>query len=83
VAAHIIHTAIEAVDGNTSDKNKLREAMRAVKFDAPRGPFRFTPETQSPTHNVYIREVTEIGGRITNKVIHTIPEVPEPARRPI
>ncbi|CAB3807053.1 hypothetical protein LMG28614_06529 [Paraburkholderia ultramafica] len=83
VAAHIMHTAIEAVDGDTSDKNKLREAMRAVKFLAPRGPFRFTPETQSPTHNVYIREVAEIGGRITNKVIHTISEVPEPARRPI
>jgi len=83
VAARIMHAAIEAVDGNTSDKNKLREAMRAVKFEAPRGPFRFTPETQSPTHNVYIREVAEIGNRITNKVIYTFPEVPEPAKRPI
>lgn len=82
VAARILHTAIEAVDGNAGDRSKLREAMRAVKFDAPRGPFRFTPETQSPTHNVYIRQVEEIDGRITNKVIHTAREVPEPAKRP-
>ncbi|MDT8843625.1 ABC transporter substrate-binding protein [Paraburkholderia fungorum] len=83
VAARTMHMAIEAVGGDTSDKNKLRAAMRAVRFDAPRGPFRFTPETQSPTHNVYIREVAEIDGRITNKVIYTVPEVPEPAKLPI
>jgi branched-chain amino acid transport system substrate-binding protein len=83
VAARILHAAIEAVDGNTGDKNKLREAMRAVKFEAPRGPFRFTPETQSPTHNVYIREVVEVDGRITNRVIHTVREVAEPAKRPL
>lgn len=82
VAARVLHAALEAVDGDTSDKNKLREAMRAVKFDAPRGPFRFTPETQSPAHNVYMREVVEMNGRITNKVIHTVPDVPEPPKRP-
>ncbi|MDH0686345.1 ABC transporter substrate-binding protein [Achromobacter animicus] len=82
VAARVLHAAIEAVDGNTSDKNKLRAAMRAVKFEAPRGPFRFTPETQSPAHNVYIREVAEVNGRVTNKVIHTVRDVPEPPKRP-
>jgi branched-chain amino acid transport system substrate-binding protein len=82
VAARVLHAAIEATDGNTSDKNKLREAMRAVKFEAPRGPFRFTPETQSPTHNIYVRQVAEVNGRIANKVIYTAREVPEPAKRP-
>jgi branched-chain amino acid transport system substrate-binding protein len=82
VAARIIHAALEAVDGNTTDKDKLRAAMRAVKLDAPRGPFRFNPDTQSSIHNVYIREVAEINGRITNKVIHTIPDAAEPSKRP-
>lgn len=83
VAARIIHAALEAVDGNTSDKNKLREAMRNVKFEAPRGPFRFNPVTQSPIHNVYIREVAEVDGRITNKVVHVIKEVAEPDKKPV
>ena len=78
IAAMIIHTTLQAVDGNTQDKEKLRAAMRAVKLNAPRGPFRFNPVTQGPIHNVYIREVADVGGRITNKVIHTVPEVVEP-----
>ena len=83
VAARVLHLSLEAVDGNAEDKNKLREAMRAVKFNAPRGPFRFTPETQGPTHNIYIREVAEINGRLTNKVIATFKDVPDPPTRPV
>jgi branched-chain amino acid transport system substrate-binding protein len=56
--------------------------MIAVRLNAPRGPFRFNAATQSPTQNVYIREVAEIDGRIANKVIHTIQSVQEPANRP-
>lgn len=81
VAARIIHLALEAVDGNSADKDKLREAMRQIRLDAPRGPFRFNEETQSPIHNVYIREVADVDGRLTNKVIHTFPNVIEPPRR--
>lgn len=83
VAAKVLHAALEAVDGNTSAKDKLRAAMRAVKLEAPRGPFSFNPNTQSPVHNVYIREVAEINGRIANKVIHTIHKVAEPALKPV
>ena len=59
VAARCMHEALRPVDGNTQDKDKLRAAMLAVKFNAPRGPFRFNPITQSPIHNIYIREVAE------------------------
>jgi branched-chain amino acid transport system substrate-binding protein len=78
IAAMILHQAIQAVDGNTQDKDKLRAAMVAVKINAPRGPFRFNPQTQGPIHNVYIREVAEVDGRITNKVVQTYKEVAEP-----
>ena len=78
VAAQIFEAAIKAVDGNTQDKDRLRGAMLAVRLDAPRGPFRFNPITQSPIQNVYIREVAQVGGRITNKVIATYPNVKEP-----
>jgi branched-chain amino acid transport system substrate-binding protein len=66
------------VNGNTQDKDKLRAAMLAVKINAPRGPFRFNQQTQGPIHNVYIREVAEVDGRITNRVVQTFKEVAEP-----
>jgi branched-chain amino acid transport system substrate-binding protein len=82
VAAMILQAALAAVDGNTQDKDKLRTAMRALELKAPRGPFKFNPVTQSPIQNVYIREVAEVEGRITNKVLHTIPNAVEPATKP-
>jgi branched-chain amino acid transport system substrate-binding protein len=33
-------------------------------------------------HNIYIREVAEVQGRIANKVIATINDVREPDRKP-
>jgi len=83
VCALILHQALQAVDGNTQDKDKLRTAMRALQLKLPRGPFRFNEITQSPIQNVYIREVAEIDGRIANKVIHTVPNVVEPPTKTI
>lgn len=82
VAARCIHAALTALDGNTQDKEKLSAAMLAVRFNAPRGPFRFNPVTHNPIHNVYIREVADLQGRIANKVIATIPDVREPDTKP-
>jgi len=82
VAARCIHESLTAIDGNTQDKDRMRGAMLAMRFNAPRGPFRINPITQGPIHNIYIREVAEVGGRITNKVLTTIRDVREPDRRP-
>ena len=81
IAARILEAALKAVDGNTQDKDKLRAAMLAVKLNAPRGPFAFNQQTQGPVHNVYIREVAEVDGRITNRVIHTYNNVTEPSTK--
>lgn len=81
VAARCLHDALTATGGNTQDFAKLRAAMLAVKFNAPRGPFSFNPATQGPIHNIYIREVVELDGRIANKVIATVNDVREPATR--
>jgi len=78
VAATVLARAAEAVDGDTGDKDKLAAAMVAVAFDAPRGPFRFDPVTHNPIQNIYIREVAEIDGRLTNKVIATVENVRDP-----
>ena len=82
VAARCIHESLTAIDGNTQDKDKMRGAMLAMRFTAPRGPFRINPVTQGPIHNIYIREVAQVDGRIANKVLATIKDVREPDRKP-
>jgi branched-chain amino acid transport system substrate-binding protein len=81
VAAQVLQAAIQTVNGDTQNKDKLRDAMRVIRLDAPRGPFRFNPATQSPIQNVYIREVAEVDGRITNRVVQTYKDVVEPATK--
>ena len=82
VTAEVIARALEATGGDTSDKTKLAAAVSAVSFNAPRGPFRFDPVTHNPIQNVYIREVAEIDGRITNKVLATIKDARDPGVKP-
>ncbi len=43
----VVTEALNATQGDTSNKSKLQDAIRAVEFDAPRGLFRFDPETQN------------------------------------
>ena len=82
VAARCIHDMLTRIDGNTQDREKMRAAMLATQFNAPRGPFPFNTATQNPVHNVYIREVAELDGRVANKVIATVRDVREPATKP-
>jgi len=80
-AALVLDAAITAAGGNVADKDRLAEAMAHVRFDAPRGPFRFDPEVHHPIQNVYICEVQEIDGRIADKDIATIREVRDPGKK--
>lgn len=45
------------------------------KFEAPRGAFKFDPETQNVMFNTYIRKTEKINSQLANTVIKTIPEV--------
>ncbi len=78
VTMQVISDAVKVVGGDTSNKDKLAEAVVAVKFDAPRGPFSFDPVTHNVIENVYVREVTKIDGRLTNKVIATFEALKDP-----
>lgn len=71
VAAKVIGEALKATKGNTSDKKKLLAAIKAVKFEAPQGPFRFS-QYQNVIFNTYIREVKKVNGEYQNIVIDTI-----------
>jgi branched-chain amino acid transport system substrate-binding protein len=82
VTARVISDALKATDGDTSNKDKLAEAVGAVKFGAPRGPFSFDPVTHNPIMNMYVREVAKVDGRLTNKVIGTFKDVRDPGVKP-
>jgi branched-chain amino acid transport system substrate-binding protein len=82
VAAQVLDLSLRATDGDASDKQRLADAMAKVSFKAPRGPFRFDPVTHNVIHNVYITEIAEIEGRLTNKVIATLPDIKDPGVKP-
>lgn len=82
VAAVAIAEALKATDGDTSNKDKLAEAMVKVKFNAPRGPFRFDPVTHNPINDVYICKCVELkDGRIANEVVATFKDVRDPGSK--
>ncbi len=82
VAARVIAEAIKATDGDTSNKDRLSEAMAKVSFNAPRGPFRFDPVTHNPIQDIHVVEAQDVGGRTANKVLATIHEVRDPGVKP-
>lgn len=78
VSMQVIDETLKATDGDTSNKDKLAEAMAKVRFDAPRGPFRFDPVTHNPIQNVYFCEEKQQGDRVVSAVIGTQHNVQAP-----
>jgi branched-chain amino acid transport system substrate-binding protein len=81
VGARVIAEALQMVDGDASDKDKLAEAMAKVNFKAPRGPFKFDPVTHNPIQDIYIAQVIESGDKITTKVLSTASQVQDPGHK--
>ena len=71
-AIMLIASAVKAVDGDMSNPDKVRAAMKAANFDPVRG--KFTLGTNHfPVQNFYLREViTDGNGVWTTKVTDTI-----------
>jgi branched-chain amino acid transport system substrate-binding protein len=66
--ARLLISAMEAAD--ISDADAFREALRAADFDSVRGSFRFNTN-HHPIQNLYVREVIEEDGVLTNMIIGT------------
>ena len=79
-AGKVIVEAINKVQGNTSDKLKLIDAMVATKFNGPRGPFAIDPETQNIIMDVYLREVKMVNGKPDNVVFDVVKGVKDPGK---
>jgi branched-chain amino acid transport system substrate-binding protein len=65
--ALLIDAAVRDVKGRIEDKEALRKALKAARFDSVRGPFKFNTN-QYPIQNYYVRTVGSDGhGGLVNK----------------
>jgi len=56
---NLINSAVIATKGNLKDKDAVRSALKAAKFDSVRGPMKFG-NNHFPIHNVYQQEVYKV-----------------------
>ena len=67
--ALLIDAAVKAVGGKLDDKDALRAAIKAAKFDSVRGDFKFNTN-QYPIQNYYLREIQkDAQGRLVNRIV--------------
>ena len=66
--ANLILSALSSAD--VADSDAFRDALRAADFESVRGDFSFAAN-QHPVQTVYVREVVEVDGVLTNRIIGT------------
>jgi len=71
-AARLLGSALKQVEGNVSNTDALRNAIRKADFETVRGKFEFSAN-QHPIQDLYIREVIkDDGGNYTNKTLKAV-----------
>ncbi len=74
----VIVEALNALQGDTSNTDKVIEALAAVKFKSPRGEFKFDPNTHNVINPIYVRQVQEVDGALHDVVLENLGEFPDP-----
>jgi branched-chain amino acid transport system substrate-binding protein len=68
----LIASAVDAVAGDLTRKDVMREAMRKANFTSVRGPYKYN-HNHFPIQNFYIQEVVQdAAGTLTLKTVETI-----------
>jgi len=75
-----VDLALQAVKGDTSNKDAFIAALENVKFKSPRGDFEFDKETHNPIQDMYIREVKVQGGQAVNTIVDKVARVTDPGK---
>ncbi len=74
----VIVEMLNSVQGDTSDVDKMVEAMGGISFDSPRGPFKMDANSQNPEQHIYVREVQDVGGELHNVVLKDLGAYADP-----
>ena len=75
-----VDLALQAVNGDTSNKDAFIAALENVKFKSPRGDFEFDKETHNPIQDIYIREVKVQSGQAVNTIVDKVARVIDPGK---
>jgi branched-chain amino acid transport system substrate-binding protein len=67
--------ALDAVEGNSTDRDALIDALAAVELQSPRGSLRFS-KSHHPIQNIYLREIRD-GRHEVLSVAHELLESPD------
>ncbi len=72
----IIVKMIEATGGK-QDAAKAVDAVKGFAWESPRGPVQIDPKTRTVVENIYLRQVSEVNGKLVNTEIETFANQPD------
>lgn len=66
---------VEAVKGGATDRASITDALKTISYTGPRGPLEIDPATNNVVQNIYIFDIVEEDGRLTQKLLDTVEAV--------
>lgn len=75
----VIYEALKATKGKGSSDDLLA-AMKGQIFESPRGPMFIDAQTRDVVHNIYIRKVEKVSGKLYNTEFDTLKDVKDPGK---
>ena len=75
-----VDQALQAVKGDTANKDAFIAALEGVKFKSPRGDFSFDKDTHNVIQDIYIRQVAVQSGAAVNTIVDKIAGVTDPGK---
>lgn len=78
--AQAIEKALQEV--GTSDPDQVKEVLKGMQINSPRGPITIDPNTHDPVQNFYITRNVQGDGRIVLAIEETFEQIQVPAERP-
>jgi len=78
-AMQVIYKAIEKLHG-AIDGDKIMQTSKGMKLESPRGVLLIDPETRDAVHDVYIRKVERVDGKLVNRNFDKFPMVADPGK---
>ena len=77
-AVELIYRMIAAQGDGPFDPDAAMNAVKGYSWNSPSGPKKIDPKTREMIHNIYIRQVRKIDGKLQNVIVKTYAAVGNP-----